>query len=74
MNFIMLTLCQTKVRAIKSGTVRWVGYIACVCGVKNVRENLVENPERKRPLGRLRNIFEVKVKLTFWHRSFTFKF
>jgi len=30
MNFIMLTVYQKKVRAIKSGTVRWVGYLACV--------------------------------------------
>jgi hypothetical protein len=63
MNFFMLTLCQTKLRAIKSGTVRWVGYLACVKGMRNVTENLVGKPERQRPLARFRNMCEATIKL-----------
>jgi len=42
---------------------RWVGHVACMGERSGVYRILVEKPERKRPLGRLRHRWEDNIIL-----------
>ena len=42
---------------------RWVGHVACMGERSGVYRILVEKPERKRPLGRLRRRWEDNIKM-----------
>jgi len=51
------------VRVIKSRRMRWTGHVARVGERRSVYSVLVGKPEGKRPLGRPRRRWEVKVKV-----------
>jgi hypothetical protein len=51
------------IRVIKSRRMRWVGHIAHMGEMRNVYKILVRKPERKRPLGRPRNICEDNIRI-----------
>jgi hypothetical protein len=42
---------------------RCVGHVACTGEMRNVHKILVGKPERKRPLGRPRNTWEINMKM-----------
>jgi hypothetical protein len=46
------------IRVIKAMVLRWSGHTACVTGMRNSYNILVEKCERKRPLGRHRHTRE----------------
>ena len=60
------------VRVVKSRRMRWPGHVARMGKDSGVHRVLVGKPEGKRPLGRPRRRWEDNI--SFWHRSFTFKF
>jgi hypothetical protein len=51
------------VRVIKSGRTRWVGHVARMGEGRGVYRVLVGRPERKRPLGRPRLMWEDNIKM-----------
>jgi hypothetical protein len=54
-----LYFSPSVIRMIKTRTRRWAGYVARM-GEKRI---LVENPERKRPLGRPRRMWEDNIRM-----------
>jgi hypothetical protein len=48
------------IRMIKSRRMRWAGHVARMMEKRNAYKILVGKPERKRPLGRPRSIWEEK--------------
>jgi hypothetical protein len=51
------------IRMIKSGSLRWEGYVARIGEMRNSYRILVVNPEGKRPLGRPRRGCEDNIKM-----------
>jgi hypothetical protein len=51
------------IRMIKSRRMRWAGHVAPVGDKRNAYMNLVEKPERMRPLGRSRRRWEDNIKM-----------
>jgi hypothetical protein len=48
---------------IKSGRLRWVGYVASMGAMRNAYDVLCEKIERKRPPGRCRHGWEDNIKV-----------
>jgi hypothetical protein len=48
---------------IKSRRMRWVGHVACMGPQRNAYRILVQKPEGKKPLGRLRHRCEDNIKM-----------
>jgi hypothetical protein len=53
------------VRVIMLRRMRWAGYVARMGGRRGIYRVLVGKPERKRPLGRPRLIWEDNIKMDF---------
>jgi hypothetical protein len=51
------------IKVIKSGRVKWAKNIACTAATENVYKIVVENLERKRPLGRHEPRWENIIKM-----------
>jgi hypothetical protein len=51
------------VRVIKSRRIRWAGHVARIGEEREVYRVLVGKPEGKRPLGRLRLMWEVNIRI-----------
>jgi hypothetical protein len=51
------------VRVVKSRRMRWAGHMALIGEDRGVHRVLVGKPERKRPLGRPRRIWEDNIKM-----------
>jgi hypothetical protein len=47
---------------LKSRSLRWVGFVACMEEMRNAYNILILKPEGKRPLGRLRRRWEDNIK------------
>jgi hypothetical protein len=58
------------IRIIKSRRMRWAGYVARMGEKRNVYRLLVEKPEGKRPVGRLRHRWMDNIKVDLLERGF----
>jgi hypothetical protein len=58
------------VRVIKSGRMRWAGYVAHVGERRGVYRGLVRKPEGKRPLGRPKRRRKNNIKMDFQKMGF----
>jgi len=51
---------------LKSRSLRWVGFVACMEEMRNAYNILILKPEGKRPLGRLRRRWDDTIRM--YHR------
>jgi hypothetical protein len=61
-----LTICvflQILLRVIELRKMKWAGNVARMEAMRNALNVLVEKPERKRPLGKLRHTWEDNIKM-----------
>jgi hypothetical protein len=60
---LIRNLCGYRNRMIKSRRMRWAGHVARMGEKRNAYRILVEKPEGKRPLGRLRRRWVDNIKM-----------